>query len=302
VMKFTGDFTFPTVTSIVCAGVNQTSPSTVDFTVTFSEPVLGVAANDFAPYTTGSLTGATVQSVSGSGAVYTVTVKMGFGVGTLRLDVPASASITDTAGNSLAELPFTSSETYSISKLTTFTDVKTDYWAWQYVERLVNAWITAGCGAGQYCPESTVTRAQMAVFLERGMKGSAYSPPVVGGSTGFGDVQPTHWAGAWIKQLAADGITGGCGGGNYCPDGPVTRSQMAVFLLKAKYGASYNPPALDGSTGFGDVQPTHWAAAWIKQLVVEGITAGCGSGNYCPEAPVTRAQMAVFLVRTFNLP
>jgi S-layer homology domain len=82
----------------------------------------------------------------------------------------------------------------------------------------------------------------------------------------------------------------------------VSRAQMAVFLLRAKNGGSYSPPAVGGSTGFGDVPTDYWAAAWIKQLVTEGITAGCGNGNYCPEAPVTRAQMAVFLVRTFNLP
>lgn len=42
--------------------------------------------------------------------------------------------------------------------------------------------------------------------------------------------------------------------------------------------------------------------AEIKQLAAESITTGCGSGNYCPEDPVTRAQMAVFLVKTFSLP
>jgi hypothetical protein len=77
---------------------------------------------------------------------------------------------------------------------------------------------------------------------------------------------------------------------------------MAVFLLRSKYGAAYTPPAVGSSTGFGDVATDYWSAAWIKQLVTEGITAGCGSGNYCPEAPVTRAQMAVFLVKTFSLP
>jgi hypothetical protein len=77
---------------------------------------------------------------------------------------------------------------------------------------------------------------------------------------------------------------------------------MAVFLLRSKYGASYSPPAVGAGTGFGDVPPNYWSAAWIKQLVAEGITTGCGGGNYCPENPVTRAQMAVFLVRTFGLP
>jgi hypothetical protein len=37
-------------------------------------------------------------------------------------------------------------------------------------------------------------------------------------------------------------------------------------------------------------------------LVAEGLTSGCGNGKYCPEQAVTRAEMAVFLVRTFNLP
>lgn len=174
-------------------------------------------------------------------------------------------------------------------------------WAWPYVKRLYNAGITSGCGNNNFCPEETVTRAQMAIFLERSMRGSSYTPPVAGGSTGFSDVPATHWAGAWIKQLAADRITSGCGSGNYCPDARVTRAQMAVFLLKAKYGADYAPPA-SASTGFSDVAPTHWAAAWIKQLAAEGITGGCGTELYCPDAAVTRAQMAVFLVKTFNLP
>ena len=185
-----------------------------------------------------------------------------------------------------------------------FSDVTDFHWAWQYVERLYNAGVTGGCGVNprRYCPDSSVTRAQMAIFLERGIHGSSYSPPAVGGSTGFGDVQTGHWAAAWIKQLATDGITSGCGNGNYCPEASVTRAQMAIFLLRSKHGSSYRPPAVGSSTGFRDVQPDHWAAAWIKQLVAEGITAGCGNGNYCPEAPVTRAQMAIFLVRTFNLP
>ncbi len=191
---------------------------------------------------------------------------------------------------------------YSTLPPPTFADVPVSYWAFEWIERLYAAGITGGCGGGNYCPDSSVTRAQMAIFLERVLHGSSYTPPAVGNGTGFGDVPITHWAAAWIKQLAAEGITGGCGGGNYCPEAVVNRAQMAVFLLRAKHGPSYAPSAVGASTGFGDVPATHWAAAWIKQLVAEGITAGCGNGNYCPEAPVTRAQMAVFLVRTFNLP
>jgi hypothetical protein len=147
-----------------------------------------------------------------------------------------------------------------------------------------------------------VTRAQMAVFLLRGIHGSSYHPPAVGSSTSFDDVSTTHWAATWIKQLAVERITSGCGSGDYCPESSVTRAQMAVFLLRAKYGSGYTPSAVGAGTGFGDVPPDHWAAAWVKQLAAEGITGGCGHGNYCPNSAVTRAQMAVFLVKTFDLP
>ena len=115
------------------------------------------------------------------------------------------------------------------------------YWANNFVERLAKAGVTGGCGTGIYCPDSTVTRAQMAVFLLKGIHGSSYTPPSVGVSTGFGDVAIDYWAAAWIKQLAAEGVTSGCGGGNYCPDSVVTRAQMAIFLLKAKNGSGYTP-------------------------------------------------------------
>jgi hypothetical protein len=238
------------------------------------------------------------------GSTRTVTVNTGAGNGTLGLRVPVEATISDLAGNPMGGLPFNSGESYTILKTSTFSDVGSTYWAWNFVERLYLAGITGGCALNplQYCPETIVTRSQMAVFLERGIHGSSYNPPAVGDSTGFTDVPTSYWAAAWIKQLAAEGITGGCGSGKYCPEAPVTRAQMAVFLLRSKDGSSYSPPAVGVSTGFTDVDPAYWASAWIKQLVAEGITAGCGAGIYCPESPVTRAQMAVFLVRTFNLP
>ncbi len=183
-----------------------------------------------------------------------------------------------------------------------FADVPTSYWAWRHIEAIYAFGITTGCGGGNYCPGATVTRDQMAVFLLRGIKGPGYVLPPVGDSTGFADVPTSHWAAAWIKQFGVEGLTSGCGGGNYCPSNPVTRDQMAVFLLRAKYGALYLPPPVGGSTGFADVPASHWAAAWIKQLAIEGITTGCGGGNFCPGTPVSRDQMAVFLQRTFNLP
>jgi hypothetical protein len=187
-----------------------------------------------------------------------------------------------------------------VSLYGTFADVPYGYWSWSYIEGLYNAGVTAGCGSGNYCPTTTVTRDQMAVFLLKAKHTSSYTPPAPTGA--FSDVPTNYWAAAWIEQLADEGITAGCGGGNYCPTNPVTRDQMAVFLLKAKHGFDYVPPAATGV--FQDVPVNHWAAAWVEQLADEGITAGCSTSPllYCPGAPVSRDQMAVFLVRTFGLP
>jgi len=94
-------------------------------------------------------------------------------------------------------------------------------------------------------------------------------------------------------------VTAGCGGGLYCPDNPVTREQMAVFLLKSLLGADYVPPDCAGD--FDDVPCPGEFANWIEDLHGMGVTGGCAPGLYCPLNPVLRQQMAALLVKTFGL-
>jgi hypothetical protein len=177
-----------------------------------------------------------------------------------------------------------------------FPDVPRSHQFYRFIENVLHNGITGGCGAGNYCPDGSVTRGQMAVFLLKSKHDALYTPPPCSGV--FPDVPcPSQFA-DWIEQLAAEQITGGCGGGNYCPNNSVTRQQMAVFLLKAEHGSSYTPPTCAGV--FGDVPCPSPFADWIEQLAAEQITGGCGGGNYCPANPNTRGQMAVFLVRTFG--
>ena len=282
---------FATLTTITA---DTPDPSVTGQTVNVSASVAGLPSG--APTPTGIVT------VSGGAADCTINLVGGAGSCDITFNVNGPQSITatynpDTTGFS------TSSDTESHTvRMPIFADVPSDYWAWSFIERLYNAGITGGCGTNPliYCPEADVTRAQLAVFLLRGEHGAAYVPPAVGTGTGFTDVPADYWAAVWIKQLAFEGITSGCGPSLYCPETSVTRDQVAVFLLRAEHGASYTPPPATGI--FTDVPTSYWAAAWIEQLATEGITTGCGAGIYCPTAPVTRAQMAVFLVRTFNLP
>ena len=214
---------------------------------------------------------------------------------------PQGAPATDFAGHPRDAHPDIGA--YEYGSTSTFGDVPATHWAYSWINRLFNAGITSGCGTNplSYCPEQSVTRAQMAIFLERGMNGSLYTPPPATGTI-FTDVPLSHSAAAWIEKLYADGITGGCGSGLYCPDNFVTRTQMAIFLLRSEHGSAYTPPPAVGI--FADMPTSDSAAAWIEQLYNEGITGGCSLVPlmYCPGNPVTRASMAVFLVRTFNLP
>ncbi|GAB1594583.1 S-layer homology domain-containing protein [Lysobacter claricitrinus] len=186
---------------------------------------------------------------------------------------------------------------------TLFADVPANHWAYDYIGRLFAAGITSGCGTSPliYCPDQTVTRDQMAVFLIRAVHGQSYTPPAAAGV--FADVPSTNWAASWIEQLARDGVTTGCSvqPALYCPAATLTRDQLAVFLLRAKHGAGYQPPAASGV--FQDVSADFWAAPWIEQLAREGVTSGCSAQPklFCPSGAVTRDQMAVFLVRNFNL-
>ena len=75
---------------------------------------------------------------------------------------------------------------------------------------------------------------------------------------------------------------------------------MAVFLLRGKHGFTYQPPPATGSV-FGDVTTSTFFAKWIEQLEADGVTNGCGSGNFCPTGAVSRGELAAFLARAFGL-
>jgi len=119
----------------------------------------------------------------------------------------------------------------------------------------------------------------------------------------FADVPPKYWARKWIESLHRNGITSGCGTKPriFCPEVLMTRDQMAVFLLLSKEGPGFSPPACT-TPPFNDVPVASPFCPWIQELVQRGVTSGCGGGNYCPQAVVTRAQMAVFLLATLEGP
>jgi len=118
----------------------------------------------------------------------------------------------------------------------------------------------------------------------------------------FTDVPPANPFHDDIVRLVANEVTVGTGGGLYGVDNPVKRQSMAVFLLKAEHGLCYTPPPCTPPGVFADVPCPSTFADWIEALFEEGITGGCGGGNFCPDATVRRDQMAPFMLKAAHGP
>jgi hypothetical protein len=114
---------------------------------------------------------------------------------------------------------------------------------------------------------------------------------------GFTDVALNNPFYDEIGKLSARGVTLGCGNGNFCPNDPVTREQMAAFIVRAL--GEFNPPT-PPTQRFTDVPPANQFYNFIDRLAALNITLGCGGSNYCPASPVLREQMAAFIVRALG--
>jgi hypothetical protein len=140
---------------------------------------------------------------------------------------------------------------------------------------------------GYYYPDRPVSRAEMASFLARAYELSADAPPP------FHDVsqENTHY---WQIAAVAEADIARGHEGYYYPDQPVSRAEMASFIARAEGLATSEPPP------FHDVSPddTHY---WQIAALAEADIARGHEGYYYPDQPVSRAEMASFLVRALGL-
>ena len=168
-----------------------------------------------------------------------------------------------------------------------------DSFARSQIDSLFAKGIVAGTSSTTYAPDAVVTREQMAVFLLKTYEDAFQAE--------YGPVARhpfTDTAGSFareaIDQLFDAGITGGCATGSYCPADGVTREQMAVFLVRLwEYLTDRSPLVV--ATPFTDIS-TSFAGVQIAQLVGLGVTGGTSAATFGPGDPVTREQLAAFLV------
>ncbi len=163
----------------------------------------------------------------------------------------------------------------------------------QDINRIAQLGITQGCSTNppRFCPDQSVTRAEMATFILRTLNMN----PTANRTLTFSDVPEGKWYADYVHAFAETGVDMGHNG-MWRPTEPLTRLEMAQWLTTA-FG-HINPTAPTGL--FADVEQGHWAT--VEGLYHTQITRGCSTSplRYCPDQPVTRAQMASFLTRTLN--
>jgi hypothetical protein len=210
-----------------------------------------------------------------------------------------------------------------------FQDVPRNHVFYQFIERILHNGVTTGCTPSTYCPDATVFRLQMAVFVARTqaggdanvpVSGTAHGQPyncVSGGTSLFSDVPPSNAFCRHVHYIYSTNVTTGCEPGKYCPDPNLTRAQMALFISRAIAGSdvavpqTYGPDPVTGRSyscnpaspnlHFTDITTSDIFCRATHFLWARDVISGFPDGSYGPSVAVTRGAMARFLANGFKL-
>lgn len=286
----TGSPTFgvtSSVSSVVPAGglqINENEP-TGTTTITATGTVKNessVAAGDVVVYGVLRTISGVIIDTATSASLGTVNAGATSGVYTLTFSHGTGGATVDTYAQSTSGTPYLTQWTNYFGDLVTsnFTEE---------IAYLADNAITLGCGTAIFCPKSSVSREQMALFLDRAIDfaGEPF------GDAGFTDISGlSAEAQQAINNLAGAGVTGGCSTSplKYCPAQAVTRGQMSKFIVIA-YEVE------DGLLDHFTDDTGHFSEPYNNAMFEAGITTGCTATTFCPTANVLREQMAVFIFR-----
>jgi hypothetical protein len=187
-----------------------------------------------------------------------------------------------------------------------------NYPRWAYIEALYDDGFTSGCSTDPllFCPENTLTRAESAVFMLRGLLGAGYTPPTDTDDYVFVNDDWTpgtiSWARSWAEGMWDEGLTAGCQADPlmFCPANSLTRAEGSVFGERIKSGMNYTPP--DAEHIFADdwTDPTiSWAEPWAEAAYNDGLLLSCEADplRFCPSDPLSRSWAAYVIAKAKGL-
>lgn len=146
--------------------------------------------------------------------------------------------------------------------------------------------VTSGCAPERFCTDRAMTRGEAASFISHALD----LPPATDDhfSDDTGSVHEDE-----INRLFEAGISGGCGGGKYCPTGSASREMMAAWLDRAL------DPADTSEDAFTDDELSRFEPE-INRLAAAGIVSGCAVDRFCPGRVLTRVQAVAMLHRALD--
>lgn len=211
--------------------------------------------------------------------------------GQFKIAIPAqpaetilSITATDMAGNM-------SDETQIIVTYTsTFTDL-VGHWAEDAIGYLKDEQITSGYTDGSFGVNKSITRAEAAILIVRAMKLEISNETKLT----FSDVAENNLFYPYIATIVNNKIMNGRIEGLFQPNATLTRAEMAAILVNA-----FELQGKSNST-FTDVKLSHWAYDAISILASNNLTSGYADGTFKPDAPITRAEFGVLLVRALQM-
>ena len=182
----------------------------------------------------------------------------------------------------------------------TFADVPATHPDWLYIEKIYARGVTAGCNTAPllYCPDVTISRDQIAVFIDRALSWAPANP--VQGL--FADMEPTYWGTPFAETLYQQGVTAGCSANplKFCPAFQLSKAEIVTMIRSANKW-----PLVPVQGLFADVPAGHWSEPFIETFYARNPDSACGvdqaSGKllFCPFSQVTRAYMAELLAKSF---
>ena len=183
----------------------------------------------------------------------------------LSLNIPAFAAVEDTG----------------------FSDVAADAWYAEAVKYCRENSLMSGIGNDQFAPESSLTRAQLAMVLWQ-LEGQ----PVVNYLLQFTDVEPAAWYTEAVRWAASEQLVSGYGNGLFGTNDPVTREQMTAIFWR--YAGS---PATTEGVSFSDAaSAASYAASALAWASATGTVIPVSGTVFAPTQNATRAQVASTLM------
>jgi len=180
-----------------------------------------------------------------------------------------------------------------------FSDVPAAYWASAVIDQLNGLGMVSGYPDGSFRPDSPITRAEFVTILDRALNLTAYTPA----TPDFQDVSPGDWFYGSVEADVYAGIVKGYGNGDFAPNAPITRQEIATVLINALGKADAASVLMDTQTGFtDDASIAAWGRGFVAEAVQIGLIKGYPDGSFAPRSDATRAEACVMINNLLALP